>query len=141
MKIAMSLDLLLHKEQKKTLLDSPPQFELHSHYLNVVVQYLFKWKYLPKSKWKIWGYRLWRWELGRPIQRLVIRICSHSRWLVICRNLLSIDSRLNRIDPSTNILPPNPERGYRTSWVTNGLECYLLFRIPNLESGFAASLE
>ena len=57
------------------------------------------------------------------------------------RNLLSIDSRLNRIDPSTNIFPPNPERGYRTIWVTNGLECYLLFRIPNLESGFAASLE
>ena len=32
----------------------------------------------------------------------------------VCRNLLSIDSRLNRIDPSTNIFPPNPERGYRT---------------------------
>ena len=30
-----------------------------------------------------------------------------------CRNLLSTDSRLNRIDPSTNIFPPNPERGYR----------------------------
>ena len=28
-----------------------------------------------------------------------------------------------------------------SSRVTNGLECYLLFRIPNLESGFAASLE
>ena len=35
------------------------------------------------------------------------------------RNLLSIDSLLNRIDPSTNIFPPNPERGYRTSRVTN----------------------
>ena len=33
-----------------------------------------------------------------------------------CRNLLSIDSRLNRIDPSTNILPPNPEQGYRTKF-------------------------
>ena len=33
-----------------------------------------------------------------------------------CRNLLSIDSRLNRIDPSTNIVPPNPERGYRTKF-------------------------
>ena len=32
-----------------------------------------------------------------------------------CRNLLSIDSQLNRIDPSTNvILPPNVERGYIT---------------------------
>ena len=44
-----------------------------------------------------------------------------------CRNLLSVYSRLNRIDPSTNIFPPNPERGYRTSRITNGLECYLLF--------------
>ena len=34
----------------------------------------------------------------------------------MCRNLLSIDSRLNRIDPNTNILPPNPERGYRTKF-------------------------
>ena len=34
----------------------------------------------------------------------------------ICRNLLSIDSRLNRIDPSTNIFPPNPDRGYRTKF-------------------------
>ena len=33
-----------------------------------------------------------------------------------CRNLLSIDSRLNRIDPSTNIFPQNPERGYRTKF-------------------------
>ena len=33
-----------------------------------------------------------------------------------CRNLLSIDSGLNRIDPSTNISPPNPERGYRTKF-------------------------
>ena len=33
-----------------------------------------------------------------------------------CRNLLSIDSRLNRIDPSTNIFPPNPERGYKTKF-------------------------
>ena len=32
-----------------------------------------------------------------------------------CRNLLSIDSRLNRIEPSTSIIfPPNVERGYRT---------------------------
>ena len=31
-----------------------------------------------------------------------------------CRNLLSIDFRLNQIDPSTNISPPNPERGNRT---------------------------
>ena len=30
-----------------------------------------------------------------------------------CRNILSIDSRLNRIDPSTNIISPsNAERGY-----------------------------
>ena len=33
----------------------------------------------------------------------------------MCRNLLSIDSQLNRIDPSTNIFPPNPERGYITA--------------------------
>ena len=33
-----------------------------------------------------------------------------------CRNLLSIDSRLNRIDPSTNIFPPNPEQGYKTKF-------------------------
>ena len=26
-------------------------------------------------------------------------------------------------------------------WVTNGLEYYLLFQIPNLESDFSASLE
>ena len=32
-----------------------------------------------------------------------------------CRNLLSIDSQLNLIEPSTNIIsPPNAERGYRT---------------------------
>ena len=35
---------------------------------------------------------------------------------ILCRNLLSTDSRLNRIDPSTNIFPPNPERGYRTKF-------------------------
>ena len=34
----------------------------------------------------------------------------------VCRNLLSTDSRLNRIDPSTNIFLPNPERGYRTKF-------------------------
>ena len=28
-----------------------------------------------------------------------------------------------------------------SSGVTNGLECYILFRIPNFESGFASSLE
>ena len=28
-----------------------------------------------------------------------------------------------------------------SSQVTNGLKCYLLFRIPNLDSGFAANLE
>ena len=33
-----------------------------------------------------------------------------------CRYLLSIDSQLNRIDPSTNIFLPNPERGYRTKF-------------------------
>ena len=33
-----------------------------------------------------------------------------------CRNILSIDSRLNRIGPSTNICLPNPERGYRTKF-------------------------
>ena len=36
---------------------------------------------------------------------------------VPCRNLLSIDSRLNQIDPSTNIIfLPNTERGYRTKF-------------------------
>ena len=29
---------------------------------------------------------------------------------------MSIDSRLNRIDPSTNVFPPNTERGYRTKF-------------------------
>ena len=33
-----------------------------------------------------------------------------------CRNILSIDSQLNQIDLSTNIFPPNPERGYRTKF-------------------------
>ena len=33
-----------------------------------------------------------------------------------CRNLLSIDSPLNQIDPSTNISPPNPEQVYRTKF-------------------------
>ena len=33
-----------------------------------------------------------------------------------CSNLLSIDSRLNPIDLSTNISPPNPEQGYRTKF-------------------------
>ena len=34
-----------------------------------------------------------------------------------CRNLLSIESRLNRIDPSTNIIfLPNAEHGYRTKF-------------------------
>ena len=33
-----------------------------------------------------------------------------------CRNLLPIDSRLNRINPSTNIVLPNPEWGYRTKF-------------------------
>ena len=32
------------------------------------------------------------------------------------RNLLSIDSRLNRIVSSTYISPPNPERGYITKF-------------------------
>ena len=36
---------------------------------------------------------------------------------LLCGNLLSIDSRLNRIDPSTNIIfPPNAERGYITKF-------------------------
>ena len=35
----------------------------------------------------------------------------------ICRNLLSIDSQLNQIEPSTNIIfPPNSEQGYRTKF-------------------------
>ena len=35
--------------------------------------------------------------------------------VVLFRNILSIDSQLNRIDRSTNIIfPPNAERGYRT---------------------------
>ena len=34
-----------------------------------------------------------------------------------CRNILSIDYRLNRIDPRTNIIyPPNSEWGYRTKF-------------------------
>ena len=34
-----------------------------------------------------------------------------------CRNLLSIDSRLNWIDPNTNIIfLPNVDRGYRTKF-------------------------
>ena len=33
-----------------------------------------------------------------------------------CRNLISIDSWLNRINPNANIFPPNPERGYRTKF-------------------------
>ena len=33
-----------------------------------------------------------------------------------CRNLLSIGSLLNQIDPSTNIFPLNPERGYRAKF-------------------------
>ena len=36
----------------------------------------------------------------------------------LCRNLLSIDSPLNRINPSTNIPSPNPEQGYRTKFET-----------------------
>ena len=33
----------------------------------------------------------------------------------MCSNTLSIDSRLNRIDPSTNIIyPPNAEQGYKS---------------------------
>ena len=35
---------------------------------------------------------------------------------ITCRNLLSIDSRLNRIDLSPNTFPPNPERGYKTKF-------------------------
>ena len=35
----------------------------------------------------------------------------------MCRNILFVDSRLNRIDPSTNmIFPPDAERGYRTKF-------------------------
>ena len=35
-----------------------------------------------------------------------------------CRNIMSIDSRLNRIDLSTNIIsPPNAEWRYRTKFV------------------------
>ena len=44
------------------------------------------------------------------------RMCDMLVPGAVCRNLLSIDSRLNRIDPSTNIFPPNPERGYRTKF-------------------------
>ena len=51
---------------------------------------------------------------------LFLLVCSkylitlkNGRW----RNLLSIDSRLNQIEPSTNnISPPNEERGYRTKF-------------------------
>ena len=45
----------------------------------------------------------------------------------LCRNLLSIDSRLNQIDPSTNIFLPNPEQGYRTK-----LEILLEEVFPNI---------
>ena len=34
----------------------------------------------------------------------------------LCRNIMSIDSRLNRIDLNKNIFPPNTERGYRTKF-------------------------
>ena len=37
---------------------------------------------------------------------------KRGRWI----NLLSIDYRLNQIDPSTNIFSPNPEQGYRTKF-------------------------
>ena len=44
-----------------------------------------------------------------------------------CRNLLSVDSRLNRIDPSTNIIfPPTAEREYRTKFE---ILLQVLFRI------------
>ena len=36
---------------------------------------------------------------------------------IFCRNLLSIGSQLNQIDPSTNIIfLPNVEQGYRTKF-------------------------
>ena len=40
----------------------------------------------------------------------------HTKCTGSCRNLLSIDSQLNRIDPSTNIFLPNLEQGYRTKF-------------------------
>ena len=44
--------------------------------------------------------------------------------------------------PCVGICWNKPQIGFLwSSRVTNGLKCYLLFRIPNLESGFAASLE
>ena len=36
--------------------------------------------------------------------------------LFICRDILSIDSRLNQNKPSTNTFPPNPEQGYITKF-------------------------
>ena len=39
------------------------------------------------------------------------------RQVALCRNLLSIDYRLNQIDPHTNIIfLPNSEQGYRTKF-------------------------
>ena len=36
--------------------------------------------------------------------------------VILCRNILSINSQLNWIDPSKNISPPSPEQGYRTKF-------------------------
>ena len=45
-----------------------------------------------------------------------IQKTTGSLLVIVYRNLQSIDSRLNWIDPSKNIFPPNPERGYRTKF-------------------------
>ena len=53
---------------------------------------------------------LWMWIYA------VINIAKISPY-ARCRNLLSIDSWLNRIDPSTDIIfSPNAEQGYRTKF-------------------------
>ena len=69
-------------------------------------------------------YRLWHGQWGEllPGDSLscssddelsdALEVCSET-----CRNLLSVDSRLNQIDPSTNIIfVPNAERGYRNKF-------------------------
>ena len=65
-----------------------------------------------QKQWRMWYYRKWRpiYTASRTQSNSSLQPCP------LCRNLLSTNSRLNWIDPSTNIFPPNPERGYRTKF-------------------------
>ena len=67
------------------------------------------------------SYHIFLYFLGTYLVYILFLLVSGNYTITLyrgrCRNLLSIDSWLNWIDPSTNIIyPPNVERGYITKF-------------------------